>query len=76
MNNGGRHQPSAIFLSVKTIAADKFSYKAGGRDLIIHIRFQNIIENFYQRTHLFVAGFFRRNLPKQGVNILFQYRQH
>ena len=61
--------------SVEGIAADKFPDKTGRRNLIVHIRFPNIIENFDHILHLFIADILRLDGRKQREDMLLQHRK-
>ena len=62
-------------LSVIAITADKFTHEACGWDLVVHIRFLNIVEDLHKTPNLIVAAIFRLNGQKQGINMLFQHSQ-
>ena len=70
-----RRSRAAILYSVEGISADKFPHQTGGRYLVIHIRFLNIVQDFYNVPHLVKTVILRLNGRQQGENMLFQHRQ-
>ena len=60
---------------VKAVSADELPNQTGGRDLIVHIGFQNIVQELDHSTNLVILLILRLDCGQQRVNMLFQHRQ-
>ena len=64
-----------VVLSIETVAADEFADDAGGRDLVIHVGFVDVIKNLDHVADLVIAIIVRFNGGEQREDVLLQYGQ-
>ena len=64
-----------LFLSVERISPNKLPHQAGWRNLIVHIRLQNKVQDLDDGTDLLVTFILRLYRSEQGENMLLQHRQ-
>ncbi len=72
---GATPQVSLPHSPVKGISADELPHEAGGRDLVLDIGLDDVVEHLDHGTHLVVVLLAGLDLQKKRVDILFEHRR-
>lgn len=62
-----------VISPIKTIPADEFPNDACGRDLVIHIRLADIVQDANDGANLLIAAVLWRDLRQEGEDMLLQH---